>query len=420
MNEASTIDLAETDEIDEAAFVARIEAFHEGRCRRSDGVHSAGDSNDDSGGEDPEGLTAARRYQAALADAGLAGLNYPSKYGGAGLTQRHQEIFTRTAAAWHRPDGPFSISHGMCLPMLNQYGTHEQKVAYLADAIRGSAVWCQMFSEPGAGSDVAGLSTRAIRDGDEWILDGQKVWTSGAHYCDFGLVVARTDPTMPKHQGLSMFIVDLNTPGVEVRPLVQISGARGFNEVFFDSARIPATNLLGEVNQGWNLAVSMLMFERVSIGAGGGALNAKRNPDLIQLARDLKRSEEPVVRQALADLYIREEIKDYVAQRIRSAVAAGRVPGPEGSIAKLTGALVARQTRDAAMAILGTAGQAFGDGPAAEKARRWSEFCISAAGVSIAGGTDEVQRNIIGERVLGLPKEPDPHKGAAWQDVPRN
>ena len=134
--------------------------------------------------------------------------------------------------------------------MLNQYGTHDQKVAYLADTIRGIVVWCQMFSEPGAGSDVAGLSTRAVRDGDEWVLDGQKVWTSGAHYCDFGLVVARTDPTMPKHQGLSMFIVDLRTPGVEVRPLVQISGARGFNEVFFDEVHIPATNLLGEVNQG--------------------------------------------------------------------------------------------------------------------------------------------------------------------------
>ncbi len=272
MSEASTIDPPETDGIDEAAFMARIEAFHEGRCRRSDGAHPAGDPDDGSAGDDPDGLTAARLYQSALADAGLAGLNYPSEYGGAGLTQRHQEIFTRTVAAWHRPDGPLSISHGMCLPMLNQYGTHEQKVAHLADTIRGSVVWCQMFSEPGAGSDVAGLSTRAIRDGDEWILNGQKVWTSGAHYCDFGLVVARTDPTLPKHQGLSMFIVDLHTPGVEIRPLVQISGARGFNEVFFDDVRIPAPTLLGEVNQGWNLAVSMLMFERVSIGAGGGAL----------------------------------------------------------------------------------------------------------------------------------------------------
>ncbi len=406
-------------EFDEAAFVATVEAFLDARCPRAD----ADDEPD--GGRDPVGdktaLDAARAYQAALADAGLAGLTYPVEYGGAGLTRRHQELFTRTAAGWRLPDGPLSISHGMCLPMLNQYGTAEQKAAHLADNIRGTHVWCQMFSEPGAGSDVASLSTRAFRDGDEWILTGQKVWTSGAHYCDFGLVVARTDPALPKHQGLSMFIVDLHAPGVDIRPLVQISGARGFNEVFFDSVRVPADDLLGEVNQGWNLAVSMLMFERVSIGTGSGALNAKRHPDLIRLARNLGRDSDPTVRQALANLAIGEEIKEYVSQRIRAEAAAGRVPGPEGSIAKLAGALLARRTRDAAMAILGPSGQAWDlDAPGADEAAKWSNFCISAAGVSIAGGTDEVQRNIIGERVLGLPKEPDPFKGASWQDVPRS
>jgi alkylation response protein AidB-like acyl-CoA dehydrogenase len=218
-----------------------------------------------------------------------------------------------------------------------------------------------------------------------------------------------------------MFIVDMRAPGIEVRPLVQISGARGFNEVFFSDARIPAANLLGEVNQGWNLAVSMLMFERVSIGAGGGALNARRGPELAALARALGRASDPLIRQGLADLHIREEIKEYIGQRIRSSVATGRVPGPEGSIAKLNGAVLARRTRDLAMSIIGTAGQAWDDGdPSSDVAARWSSFCISAAGVSIAGGTDEVQRNIIGERVLGLPREPDPFKGAPWQDIPRN
>jgi alkylation response protein AidB-like acyl-CoA dehydrogenase len=354
-------------------------------------------------------------------DAGLAGLTYPTQLGGAGLTPLHQEVFTRVSAGWRLPNGPLAISHGMCLPMLAQFGTEEQKARYLPDNISAETIWCQMFSEPGAGSDVAGLSMRAVRDGEEWILDGQKVWTSGAHYCDFGIVVARTDPTLPKHQGLSMFIVDLREPGIEVRPLVQISGARGFNEVFFSDARIPAGNLLGEVNQGWNLAVSMLMFERVSIGAGGGALNARRGPELAALARDLGRATDPVIRQGLADLHIREEIKGYIGQRIRSSVAAGRVPGPEGSIAKLNGAVLARRTRDLAMSIIGTAGQAWDDGdPSSDVAARWSSFCISAAGMSIAGGTDEVQRNIIGERVLGLPREPDPFKGAPWQDIPRN
>ena len=407
---------------DDASFVARVEAFHAEHCVRIDDP-----AGSDAGSDDPDGLTAARSYQGALTDAGLAGLDLPNEYGGAGLTAHHQELFTRAAAAWHRPDSPLSISHGMCLPMLAQFGTHEQKSTHLPGVIRGTSIWCQMFSEPGAGSDVAGLSTRAVLDGDEWILDGQKVWTSGAHYCDHGLVVARTDPTLPKHQGLSMFIVDLRSSGVEIRPLVQISGAKGFNEVFFSDVRVPAGNILGDVNQGWNLAVSMLMFERVSIGAGGGALNAKRHPELIQLARDLGRSNEPVIRQALAALHISEEIKGYIGQRIRSAAAAGRVPGPEGSIAKLTGALVARQARDTAMAIVGTAGQAFGrrgDGDESDQrataGRKWSGFCVSAAGISLAGGTDEVQRNIIGERVLGLPREPDPFKGAPWQDIPRN
>ncbi len=418
---AMSDDNPSTPDADDAAFIARVEAFHAEHCVRIDDPAASGP-----GSEDPEGLLAARSYQGALAHAGLAGLTHPVEYGGAGLTAHHQELFTRATANWHRPDAPLSISHGMCLPMLGQFGTHEQKAAHLADLIRGTTIWCQMFSEPGAGSDVAGLSTRAVLDGDEWIIDGQKVWTSGAHYCDYGLVVARTDPTLPKHQGLSMFIVDLSTAGLEIRPLVQMSGARGFNEIFFEEVRVPAANLLGEVNQGWNLAVSMLMYERVSIGAGGGALNAKRHPELIQLARDLGRSDDPVVRQALAALHISEEIKGFIGQRIRSAVAAGRVPGPEGSIAKLTGALLARQARDTAMTIVGTAGQAFERNAAGESdlrstaGRKWSGFCISAAGISLAGGTDEVQRNIIGERVLGLPKEPDPFKGAAWQDVPRS
>ena len=397
----------------ESEFAARVEGFLADHCS------SIGDPVDDEG--ETQGLVRTRAFQGALVDAGLAGLTYPTHLGGAGLTPLHQEVFTRVSAGWRLPNGPLAISHGMCLPMLGQFGTEEQKARYLPDNISGRAIWCQMFSEPGAGSDVAGLSMRAVRDGDEWIPHGQNVCTSGAHYCDFGIVVARTDPTLPKHQGLSMFIVDMRAPGIEVRPLVQISGARGFNEVFFSDARIPAANLLGEVNQGWNLAVSMLMFERVSIGAGGGALNARRGPELAALARALGRASDPVIRQGLADLHIREEIKEYIGQRIRSSVATGRVPGPEGSIAKLNGAVLARRTRDLAMSIIGTAGQAWDDGdPSSDVAARWSSFCISAAGVSIAGGTDEVQRNIIGERVLGLPREPDPFKGAPWQDIPRN
>ena len=368
--------------------------------------------------DDPERVAECRNFQQELFSAGLAALSYSEEFGGAGLTKKHQEIFDQIARDWRLPNGPLYISHGMCLPMLDQYGTAKQKNTYMEDCISGKTIWCQLFSEPGAGSDVAGLSTRATKDGDEWVISGQKVWTSGAHYADLGLVVARTDPSLPKHQGLSMFIVDLTDPDVEVRPLRQISGGSGFNEVFFNETRIPLENLLGDINQGWNLAVSMLMFERVSIGAGSGSLTADRSPVLIELAKDLDKNSDPYIRQILSDLWIREKIRRFIGQRVRDSVAAGRVPGPEGSIAKLNGSLLARLFRDASMQIVGTNGQAWEIED--EDAEKWAVGCLAASGVSIAGGTDEVQRNIIGERVLGLPKEPDPYKGASWDSVPRN
>ena len=353
-----------------------------------------------------------------LSQAGLAGITFPEEYGGAGLSDTHQEIFNEVSASWHMPTSPLSISHGMCLPMLNQFGTHEQKLRFMPDNISGKTIWCQLFSEPGAGSDVASLSTRAVLDGDQWVINGQKVWTSGAHYCDYGLVVARTDPSLPKHRGLTMFIVDMSDPAVEIRPLKQISGGSGFNEVFFTDLHIPKNFQLGELNQGWNLAISMLMFERVSIGASAGGLNTDRSPDLIRLAQDSGQANDPIIRQKLTDLWIKEKIKGFIGQRIRDAVSAGQVPGPEGSIAKLNGALIARLARDTSISLVKAEAQAWDTEN--ENGEQWANACLGAAGISIAGGTDEVQRNIIGERVLGLPKEPDPFKGAAWEDVPRS
>jgi|TARA_B100000029_G_scaffold489044_1_gene546377 alkylation response protein AidB-like acyl-CoA dehydrogenase len=396
---------------DEQSFREKVLDFLEKNCDR---VGESESSLED----DPERVAECRNFQQKLFDGGLAALSYSEKFGGAGLTKKHQEIFDQVARDWRLPNGPLYISHGMCLPMLDQYGTEEQKNTYMQDCISGKTIWCQLFSEPGAGSDVAGLSTRANQDGDEWVISGQKVWTSGAHYADLGLVVARTDPSLPKHQGLSMFIVDLTDPSVEVRPLRQISGGSGFNEVFFNETRIPLDHLLGDLNQGWNLAVSMLMFERVSIGAGGGSLTADRSPALIELARNMNKNSDPNIRQILSDLWIREKIRRFIGQRVRDSVAAGRIPGPEGSIAKLNGSILARVFRDASMQIVGTAGQAWEIED--EDAEKWAVGCLAASGVSIAGGTDEVQRNIIGERVLGLPKEPDPFKGASWDSVPRN
>ncbi|CAI8311431.1 MAG: Putative acyl-CoA dehydrogenase FadE17 [Acidimicrobiales bacterium AG-410-I20] len=370
------------------------------------------------GDADATSLDKAKSFQLDLSRAGLAGITFPEEYGGAGLSDTHQEIFNEVSTNWHMPTSPLSISHGMCLPMLNQFGTHEQKLRFMPDNISGKTIWCQLFSEPGAGSDVASLSTRAVLDGDQWVINGQKVWTSGAHYCDYGLVVARTDPSLPKHRGLTMFIVDMDDPAVEVRPLKQISGGSGFNEVFFTDLHIPKNFQLGELNQGWNLAISMLMFERVSIGASAGGLNTDRSPDLIRLAQNSGQANDPIIRQKLADLWIKEKIKGFIGQRIRDAVSAGQVPGPEGSIAKLNGALIARLVRDTSINLVKAEAQAWDTQN--ENGEQWANACLGAAGISIAGGTDEVQRNIIGERVLGLPKEPDPFKGSAWEDVPRS
>ncbi len=394
------------------SFRSKIESFFSEQSTQTD------KSQDGIGDADATSLDKAKSFQMDLSQAGLAGITFPEEYGGAGLSDTHQEIFNEVSANWHMPTSPLSISHGMCLPMLNQFGTHEQKLRFMPDNISGKTIWCQLFSEPGAGSDVASLSTRAVLDGDQWVINGQKVWTSGAHYCDYGLVVARTDPSLPKHRGLTMFIVDMSDPAVEVRPLKQISGGSGFNEVFFTDLHIPKNFQLGELNQGWNLAISMLMFERVSIGASAGGLNTDRSPDLIRLAQDSGQANDPIIRQKLADLWIKEKIKGFIGQRIRDAVSAGQVPGPEGSIAKLNGALIARLVRDTSIGLVRAEAQAWDSEN--ENGEQWANACLGAAGISIAGGTDEVQRNIIGERVLGLPKEPDPFKGAAWEDVPRS
>ncbi len=410
VRDMAELDLEETGVEEIQAFRDRAAAFLSANCRPR---------REPGGAPDPGDIEAARAFQAALAAAGLAGLTYPKEFGGAGLTRAHQEAFDELSRQWYLPNAPFAISHGMCLPVLNQFGTDAQKERFLADNISGRSIWCQMFSEPGAGSDVAGLSTRAERDGDQWVLNGQKVWTSGAQYCDFGIIVARTDPGLAKHRGLSMFIVDMSDPCIEVRPLRQMSGESGFNEVFFTDLHIPADWLVGDLNQGWSLAVAMLMFERVSIGAGASSLGGERVArGLVDLAHRLGLSGDAVVRQGLADLWIAEQIKGYIGQRIRDAARAGRVPGPEGSIAKLNGALLARKVRRVSMDLVGASGQAWEHQE--EAGARWAHHCLAAAGISIAGGTDEVQRNIIGERVLGLPKEPDPFKGAAWEDVPRN
>ena len=351
-------------------------------------------------------VTAAKRYQAALFDAGLAGITWPVPWG-QGLTSEHTRVFNEEAAGHDLPTAIYTIGLGMVIPTLVEFGTEAQKERYVAKALRGEEVWSQLFSEPGAGSDVASLQMKAERDGEEWVLNGQKVWTTGAQLSDFGAVIARTNVDVPKHRGISMLIVDLRAPGVEVRPLRQMTGGASFNEVFFNDVRVPAGNLIGQPDDGWRCAIAMLMNERVAIGSGGGGPRTGAGVGIhpyLRLAQARGLDQDPIVRQALADVYIRQRVLGFIGQRTQAAVKAGRAPGPEGSIAKLAGALLARRTSDLAIAIAGAAGQAWETDD--RHGDRWAMSVLMAPAARIAGGTDEVQRNIVGERVLGLPKEP--------------
>jgi len=350
-------------------------------------------------------IPAAKEFQGKLAEAGLAGLTFPEEYGGAGLTLEHAPMTSE-----------FVISHGMCLPMLNEFGTDDQKLRFMPDSIAGRTMWCQMFSEPGAGSDVASLQTKAERDGDEWILNGQKVWTTLAHESDYGIVIARTDPEQTKHAGISMFILDMRASGVEIRPIHQIDGGRHFNEVFFTDVRIPVDDLIGEYNNGWRQATAMLMYERVAIGsAGSGSISQPMYDLLLAAARSAGRVEDPVVRDQLMEIYAMETTKSLVAMRTRAEMKAGKAPGPGGSLGKLYGSVISWRFREIAMEIAGVGSQAWD--PADHRAGDLQTTVVGSFSSSIAGGTDEIQRNIIGDRVLGLPRDISVDTGVPFKDL---
>ena len=358
-----------------------------------------------------------KEFQGRLFDGGFAGITWPAEYGGQGLTNEHQRAFNEEAADFEVLTGTFTIGLGMCGPTILAHGTEEQKQRYIKPMLRADEVWCQLFSEPGAGSDVASLQSRAIRDGDEWTLNGQKVWTTGAHYCDYGIVIARTDPDQPKHRGISMFIVDMKAPGVTCKPLRQINNASSFNEVFFDDVKIPADHMVGEYNEGWRAAITMLMNERVAIGAGGGggARGATSFDSFVKLARQRGMDKDGVTRNRLADLYIKRTVLGYIGMQIREAFKAGRDPGPIGSIAKLYGSLLARESADLGVALAGAGGVAWDADD--KRADRWQMAVLNAPASAIAGGTNEIQRNIIGERVLGLPKEPQVDRDQPFKEL---
>lgn len=361
-------------------------------------------------------IAASQRFQAGLHDAGFAGITWPVEYGGQGLTPPYERACNEEAAAFELPTGIFSIGLGMCGPALLTFGTEAQKQAHLRPMLRGEKIWCQLFSEPGAGSDVAGLQTSAVRDGDHWLVSGQKVWTTGAQVADFGIVIARTDSTVPKHAGITMFVVDMHAPGVTVRPLHQMTGGGEFTEVFLDQVRIPADSVVGEVNEGWHAATVMLMNERVAIGAGRRShRDATSAHSLAELAGERGLHDAPVVWQRLADLLVRQRSLELLSVRIRNRVRAGVDPGPFASIAKLAGAQLTKTAANLAVEVAGPGAVAWD--PDDPDGGTWAGAILAAPSAAIAGGTDEIQRNIIGDRVLGLPREPRVDRDVPFREL---
>jgi acyl-CoA dehydrogenase len=349
----------------------------------------------------------ARRWAALRYDAGFGWIEGPPELGGAGLDAEFARAYRSLEAGYEIPDQSiFTIGLGMVAPTVAAHATPEVAAAYLPGLHRGDVIACQLFSEPGAGSDLAAVATRAERDGDSWIVNGQKVWTSNAHHAAIGEIICRTDPDAPKHAGMTAFLVDMHAPGVDVRPLRQMTGGAGFNEVFFDDVRIPDSHRLGEVGGGWGVAITTLMNERASIGSGMGLA---RGPGpferLIALTRVMGRDGDPVTRDELARLYANAQVLAFTTRRAQAALAAGKLPGPEMSIIKLAGTKQLLATADFAARVLGPR-LAADTGEWGTFA--WTKLVCGAPGGRLGGGTDEILRNIVGERILGLPREPRP------------
>jgi len=357
-------------------------------------------------------------WQAKKHAAGYTGITWPKAMGGQGLSPMHQIIFNQEESRGHAPTGLYSIGLGMCLPTVFTHGSAAVVERYVAKALTGEEVWCQLFSEPAAGSDLAGIRTRAARDGDDWLLDGQKVWTSFAHKSDFGIVICRTDPAVPKHKGLTMFIVDMKAPGVDVRPIKQMSGNSEFNEVFFTGVRIPDSHRLGAEGDGWKVALTTLMHERLAVG--GKPRHAPGFQTLLDLARRTDTATGPAlaasdVRQRIAATYIADEGIRLTQMRALSALSKGEMPGPEQSISKVVVAKTMQEMSAFALDLHEGAGFVT-DGDDAEITKLQDSYLWSA-GLRIAGGTDEILRNIIAERVLGLPGDVRPDKDTPFNAI---
>jgi alkylation response protein AidB-like acyl-CoA dehydrogenase len=376
-------------------------------------------------GHDPA-TAAPAEFLGAQFDLGLAWVHFPEGHGGLGVSPKLQKQVNERLLAAGAPSAALRnvLGHGMGAPTVVVHGTDEQRRRWLRPLFTGEEIWCQLFSEPGAGSDVASLATRAVRDGDEWVVNGQKVWTTLAHVARWGMLVTRTDPERPKHKGLTYFIVDMRAPGVEVKPLYQITGEAEFNEVFFTDVRVPDTDRLGEVGDGWRVALTTLMNERVAIGGGipprGGGLIG----EAVRIWREAARHD-AARRDDLMRLWVAAEALRLTNIRSSHLRAKG-TPGPEGSIGKVVSADLNRRITEFCVDLLGPEGMLYPTGYPFERPRRAMPFVhaqqafLRARANSIEGGTSEIMRNILGERVLGLPGEPRVDKELPWNEVPRS
>ena len=358
-------------------------------------------------------------WQKRKYDAGWACIRWPKEFGGRGATAIEQVIWNQEEATYNLPGGVFGIGQGMAAPTLMTWGDEAAKERYLPKLASGEEIWCQLFSEPAGGSDLAALRTKAEKDGDEWVINGQKIWTSGAQYSDYGILVVRTDPNVPKHKGLSYFYIDMKSPGVEIKPIRQISGDANFNEVYFTDVRIPDNQRLGEVGQGWQVAITTLMNERASIGGGGSGVTFDAVYDLAQKvdidgAPAIKNA---AVRAKLADWYCQEAGLKYTGYRSMTALSRGEIPGPENSIGKLVGAPKTQDMASFAIDLLESSG-AIWDSEFSAEAGLFQATYMGIPGLRIAGGTDEIMANIIAERVLGLPQDVRVDKGIPFSEVP--
>ncbi|MFN3585131.1 acyl-CoA dehydrogenase family protein [Phenylobacterium sp.] len=399
---------------EEAAFRAKVQAW----LKENAPKHAATD--DPEGGGDS--LAASKAWQAKKAAAGFAQITWPKEWGGPGGTPIQQVIFNQEEAKYPTPPNVFQIGLGMCVPTVMTFADDETKKRFVGPALRGEEIWCQLFSEPSGGSDVAAARTRAVRVDDgsgDWIIDGQKVWTTGAQFSDFGIVVTRTDPDAPKHKGLTMFWIDMHDPGVEVRPIHQMSGGSGFNEVFFTGVRVKDSQRLGAVNDGWRVSLVTLMNERLAVGGPSGAgwaqfLEAARGIAGIDGAPAIK---DQALREKLADWYVQTEGLKHTRNRTITALSRGQTPGPESSIGKVVSALQMQELANSAIEMLDQYG-IINDPDLAPLKGAFHGSLMFAPGLRIAGGTDEILKNIIAERVLGLPGDIRVDKDIAFKDLP--